>query len=117
MPSAPMRLCRKCKAKTHNTYCDACIEKKNKLEWKIRNDMDDRLPASQRGYGTIWTKTRGLMIRRKPLCEICKTAHSQVIHHIDHNQFNNRESNLQALCRICHERIHGRGKGGYLKDC
>lgn len=28
------------------------------------------------------------------------------VHHIDHNPRNNKLSNLQTLCRFCHNKIH-----------
>ena len=62
-----------------------------------------------------WKKLRRRVKRKYPLCEICKargeTSLTTVVHHIievaSGGEFYD-PSNLQALCRDCHDEIHGR---------
>lgn len=40
-------------------------------------------------------------------CSICRTSGIALdIHHKDRNRANNDDSNLQALCRPCHQSVH-----------
>lgn len=39
-------------------------------------------------------------------CEICGTKESLLVHHRDSNRSNNEDSNLQVLCKKCHQKLH-----------
>jgi len=41
------------------------------------------------------------------LCSICHEKPIEQVHHIDENHKNNKESNLQHICTMCHAKIHG----------
>jgi hypothetical protein len=48
------------------------------------------------------------VIRELGVCEECGERPAVDRHHVDENTKNNDPSNLRALCRGCHSRIHGR---------
>lgn len=51
-------------------------------------------------------------------CEICGqkfSARDLYIHHIDHNEGNNRRSNLLVICDECHMHIHDQ-EGGFMQQ-
>ena len=48
-------------------------------------------------------------------CHFAFTSSMLQIHHIDHNEGNNSNSNLAVVCAECHKRIH-RQEGGYIGD-
>jgi len=73
---------------------------------------DDRVPANQRGYDSNWTAFRNMYIRQHPICVRCSSV-ATVVHHIkpiDQGGDKHDESNLEALCRRCHEIHHGRAR-------
>jgi 5-methylcytosine-specific restriction protein A len=72
--------------------------------------IDERVAANQRGYDSNWTKFRDIFIRQHPVCNRCDSI-ATVVHHIkplDQGGSKHDERNLEALCRACHERHHGR---------
>jgi len=72
-----------------------------------RKTHDNRGGSTKRGYGAAWQRLRAAKLRQNPLCERCG-APATVVHHKDHNQFNDFWDNLEAVCRACHEEHHGR---------
>jgi 5-methylcytosine-specific restriction protein A len=69
-----------------------------------------RKSAIERGYDSNWTKFRDMYIRQHPVCNRCDRV-ATVVHHIkplDEGGDKHDESNLEPLCRECHERHHGR---------
>jgi len=68
-----------------------------------------KVPASQRGYGTAWTKLRKQVMRRDHgLCQVCANAKrvmiAQEVDHIIPKAKGGTDDigNLQAICRKCH---------------
>jgi len=60
-----------------------------------------------------WRKARDVYLRQYPICENCGVKESYVIHHIkpvDEGGDIWDPNNWQALCRECHEKLHGRMK-------
>lgn len=115
MPPRPPRPCLRCgKATTNaNRYCDAHKHIAEERERKARKAADERRgTAAQRGYDSRWRKAREGYLRSHPLCAECerqgRVTPATVVHHIDHNQWNNDPSNYEALCRECHEKHHKR---------
>ena len=43
---------------------------------------------------------------KKMKCELCGSEKYLCIHHLDHNRENNNISNLQCLCKKCHQKHH-----------
>ncbi len=109
MPYKPKRPCRYpgCSRLTDGTYC----EEHQKL-------MDQHYEHFVRGYdgnkryGPQWRKIRTRYVKKHPLCEMClkegRFVPVEEVHHIVPlaEGGTNDESNLMALCRSCHERIH-----------
>lgn len=50
------------------------------------------------------TKYRHLVDIKK--CELCGSERNLVVHHKDHDHRNNEPSNLQVLCKRCHQKHH-----------
>lgn len=50
-----------------------------------------------------------------PWCEKCSSVHNLTVHHKDENKKNCDLSNLQVLCRKCHNEEHGFIKGKIKK--
>lgn len=81
-----------------------------------REKPQDRRPsARERGYDRLWEKRRGVFLGRpeNQLCKRCAAAGRRgvpatVVHHRNGNPEDNRDENLEGLCRDCHERLHGR---------
>lgn len=78
---------------------------------------DNRESAASRGYDGRWAKLRLRYLNRHPLCERCmsqgSTTLAGVVHHkvpISDGGARLDARNLMAVCRECHEIIHGRKK-------
>ena len=112
--ASPPRPCRKAGCNVLTTdrsgYCDehrSYGEQRRKDYFKKLDEQ--RQSASRRGYGVDWRKLREAKLRANPLCEKCG-APASVVHHKDHNQYNDFWDNLESVCRACHEEHHGRKK-------
>ena len=75
---------------------------------------DRRDSANERGYTAAWRRVRAQVLREEPLCRRCKAKDILIpaidVHHRDGNVKNIKRSNLEPLCRSCHNReTHGRG--------
>ena len=78
----------------------------------LLNEAGDGKPWWSRWYSTMtWRKLRGLVRSEEPFCRMCKArgklVPSKVVDHIvphrgDWSKFVDR-SNLQALCKTCHD--------------
>lgn len=70
--------------------------------------------ATERGYDTLWDRFRDWFLRQpgNQVCAICKKNMARVVHHIvpveERPDLRLEPKNCQALCRECHERLHGR---------
>lgn len=80
---------------------------------------DNRAGPDERGYDSRWRKVRERYISHHPLCELCEAKNLVVIANVVHHKVPLSEggqrlslSNLQALCRSCHEILHGRKRAG-----
>ncbi len=40
------------------------------------------------------------------ICELCDEKKKLIVHHLDRDRLNNVPENLQAICRLCHTRLH-----------
>jgi 5-methylcytosine-specific restriction endonuclease McrA len=69
---------------------------------------DKRVQPQHRGYDTGWRKARIEALKRYDfICQRCGRR-AVMVHHMDEHPDNNDQSNLQPLCRACHEKHHGR---------
>jgi 5-methylcytosine-specific restriction enzyme A len=100
-----------CRTLTADSYCA-----EHAPLHEVREDHRDS--ASARGYDSLWHKVRNRYIASHPLCERCGerglTVVASVVHHkvpLDQGGARFDQTNLMALCRDCHEQIHGRQRG------
>lgn len=49
-----------------------------------------------------WQRLRNMSIKSEPICRLCQNA-GEVVDHLDGNEKNNHASNLQTLCKECHD--------------
>lgn len=115
MPTAPPRLCTRCRiGVVTGTVCSHCGERKVK-----RYKQDRRKSSSARGYDRKWQKLRKAVLLSEVFCVRCKAAGFLVPAVVGHHKDEFQEvtdaarldsENIEALCRECHEREHGRVK-------
>lgn len=76
-----------------------------------RNTMvfvGSRHPNWKHGFSNDYYRRILSRTKRKKVCQLCETTDSRilVVHHVDHNHFNNKLTNLMWLCQNCHFLIH-----------
>jgi 5-methylcytosine-specific restriction protein A len=109
MPMKPKRPCGRagCPNLTDGYYCHEHI-KENARKY----NRQSRDPDSNKHYGRSWKKIRAAFLSANPVCEICKDAEkltpATTVHHKRKitDGGTNEDKNLQALCHICHSRLH-----------
>jgi len=78
-----------------------------------RVGIGNRGTRKERGYGEDWMRLRAIVLAREPLCRTClattgRAVPATVVDHIqdiaDRPDLRLEESNLQTLCRGCHNR-------------
>lgn len=104
-------------------YCEDCRKKRNvEINMLVKKR---KIPTTEIGVGsgnTIKNKSHynhpsfktGIVAYRNIYrdshkeikCEKCGSTKYICIHHKDKNRNNNSISNLQALCKSCHQRLH-----------
>jgi len=56
-----------------------------------------------------WLATRQRILTERPLCERCRSVASRQIHHRTYVRLGHeRPEDILALCRECHQAVHGR---------
>jgi len=75
------------------------LTRKRNYKYKGRNQKRENNNAYKNGIG-FYTQFK------KPFCEICKITEKLCVHHKDEDRTNNKEDNLQTLCRRCHALTH-----------
>lgn len=109
MPKKPRRPCSYpgCPKLTDGRFCQEHEAQENK-----RYERYDRNPATKRLYGYVWKRIRDSYVRAHPFCENCYAKGmlipTEEVHHrlpLSEGGTNDR-SNLIALCKSCHARIH-----------
>lgn len=109
MPKKPKRPCSYpgCPKLTDGRFCPEHEAQENK-----RYERYDRNPATKRLYGYVWKRIRDSYVRAHPFCENCYAKGmlipTEEVHHrlpLSEGGTNDR-SNLIALCKSCHARIH-----------
>ena len=110
------------------TACRKILNAKVQQEWRIKtgkvkapysgkggNPLYGELnPSWKNGLGRLKNKIGKELKCKRRYCEACgkdlldATHYEWVIHHIDHNKFNNPsdESNWMLLCKHCHQVQH-----------
>ena len=122
MPWKPKWPCRHpgCPNLSDESYCE--IHREGAVaESSKAYDQSKRDQAMREFYiSTAWRTLRRLKLNKSPVCEEClkcKRISKAVIadHILPAREYPSRRldiENLQSLCRACHNRKHGHGKGG-----
>lgn len=110
MPKRPNKLCNFPSCPEYQTEKGYCEKHFKIVSAKYEKQRET---AVKRGYTSRWHKLRKWKLNKNPLCEICGirpegiiVVEADLVHHIDKNPKNNKEENLQSLCRHCHDEIH-----------
>ena len=109
MPRKPKRPCSYpgCPNLTDGRYCPVHEKQEN-----ARYEKYDRSPETKRRYGRAWKRIRDRYVPQHPLCEVCLergfyVPTEEVHHKLPLAEGGTHEaSNLIALCKSCHARIH-----------
>lgn len=72
--------------------------------------MISRISRAQRKYAGKWSKCHKIateVMKNEPqICSRCGRTKRLIVHHKDRNITNNVKSNLEILCRRCHQKEH-----------
>lgn len=67
-----------------------------------------------------WRRIRAVVLAREPLCRCCaaqgRVRAATEVDHIDGDDANSADSNLQPLCRSCHSAKTARENGGFGRE-
>ena len=111
MPRKPKRPCSfpGCPELTDGRYCEKHQKEESKRYEKYGRDKDAR-----KRYGKAWKLIRSSYAAEHPLCELCllegRYVKADDIHHklpLAEGGTHDR-SNLIALCKSCHNRLHAK---------
>lgn len=109
------KLCKMCNEEytptgANQKRCGKCVGAYNK---KVMTDYY-KANYSKKGYNQSGTKNNnwqggiGTYSREvKSTCERCTSKKHLVVHHKNHNRYDNTKDNLETLCRKCHQEEHG----------
>ena len=93
-----------CNVKVKFGYCSMHEKSRKKMP---RARIDTRT-AHRRGYDPAWNKVKNAYLAKHPYCENCHEPAEEVHHIIPIKDGGDRLSfsNLKAVCKVCHWRIH-----------
>ncbi|MDA2932642.1 HNH endonuclease [Nitrospinae bacterium AH-259-F20] len=111
MPRRPPRACSSpgCPALTHERFCEPHDQEDSR-----RRDAE-RGTSTERGYGARWQRLRVLVLKRQPICNLCKRKPATEVDHIKPKAAGGGDEmdNLQGLCKPCHTRkTYAEARGG-----
>lgn len=98
-------------------YCSPrCRNAQNAYNWAVKtgkivnpgvgsggNQLAENNPNYKNGIGDY--SERGLSHYRR-ICNRCSSEENLLVHHIDEDRTNNNLSNLEVLCKSCHQKHH-----------
>ena len=110
MPRRPKRPCSfpGCPKLTDGRFCEEHARAEARRYEKYQRD-----PQARKRYGKAWTVIRKAYAAGHPFCEVClsegRYTPTEAVHHIKPlSQGGTHDiSNLKAVCKACHARIHG----------
>ena len=110
MPTKPKRPCSfpGCPRLTDGRFCEEHAKAEARRYEKYQRD-----PEARKRYGKAWTFIRKAYASEHPFCEVClsqgRYTPTEAVHHIKPlSQGGTHDiSNLKAVCKACHARIHG----------
>lgn len=83
-------------------YCDYICMRKDKINISINNASWSNSHTTARNINKLFINVAQ--------CEMCGKDGKLDVHHKDGNYQNNKISNLQILCRSCHNKVHRGGR-------
>ena len=109
MPRKPKTPCKfpGCPNLCHDSFCDEHKQVENRRYNRYQRSRD-----SKARYGKDWNRISKAYRQSNPLCELCqqsgKLTAAECVHHICKVSDGGTHdySNLQALCNVCHARVH-----------
>lgn len=115
MPLLASRPCAKpgCAALVSRGYCERHAPMDPRALERAAKDVDPFYNS------TTWRKLRAVVLRRSPLCVLCRAAAS-VVDHITARADGGAEydqNNLRTLCASCHARLPGHGFNRKGSEC
>ena len=92
--------------------CSSCEAKRPKPFERLHARDRDRPNAAARGYDYEWQQRRERILSRDKWCRSCKRKRSAHVDHIVAKKHggSDDDSNLQGLCRSCHNLKTRRGQ-------
>ena len=91
------------------TRCPDCrLEYQRRAARKRYSPTGDKIGYNQKGpNNNNWVNGSGYFQQfRGDLCERCGSTKFLVVHHRDHNHYNNVPENFETLCKRCHQLEH-----------
>jgi len=117
MPTRANRFCSwsGCRELTTSRYCAAHQAEYERKQADENKRYDKRRGNSNgRGYDGTWRVTRLMYLRAHPLCQVCSerglVVPAVLVHHatpLSEGGARLDADNFVAVCRACHEAIHG----------
>ncbi|WP_170019202.1 HNH endonuclease signature motif containing protein [Campylobacter sp. RM16190] len=92
--------------KTNERLCDKCRKAVNESTNRVYNTFYRNKEADRFYQSKEWKKTRILKKQQEPFCRVCGKP-TEIIDHITPIEYGGAKlelSNLQGLCRACHNR-------------
>lgn len=114
--SSNPRICKMCEVEflptsNRQLYCLPCQKEKNRIscrEYRKRtfipkgyNQKGENNNNWKGGIGTY-----RILAKEVGHCERCKATERLLVHHKDRNRYNNDRTNLEVLCKRCHQLEH-----------
>lgn len=97
LPTRPLHPCNapRCSRLTAGRFCASHSKR-----------ADKRPHAAARGYDGRWRQLRAMILRRDPICVMCRQAPSTDVDHVVAKAKGGTDeaSNLAGLCHACHSR-------------
>lgn len=89
-----------------SAYCEEHRAERQRAVGQLY-DAERGTPAA-RGYNKAWHRIRGKKLKEQPLCELCRVAKADTVHHIKPLRQGGTHTleNLQSVCRGCHSVLH-----------
>lgn len=101
----------------NSTYCSvACRNRKNSYKWAVKtgkiknpgvgsggNQSEENNPMYKNGIGYFQRKAFAHYDKK---CNRCDSTKNLLVHHCDKDRTNNEITNLEILCKKCHQKHH-----------
>lgn len=115
-------MCKQCgerlEGRKGKKYCNAkCRNAFNSYKWRVKEGLIEKpgvgRGGNQYGENNHRYKDGSTAYKKKPfrhgkskICERCGNTEHILVHHKDEDRTNNKLSNLEVLCKRCHQEHH-----------